>query len=367
MFTNISNFKNQNYYMRLAFQQAVINNGNTKENPSVGCVIVKNNLILSASCTSEGGRPHAEVNAIKKLKKKQKNLEIYVTLEPCSHYGKTPPCINLILKKKVKKVFFSIKDADKRSHDKCIDKLKQKGINTRYGFLSKEINHFYRSYIKSKKSLFPFVTLKIALSKDFYSVNKENKWITNKYSRGRVHLLRSEHDCIITSSKTVLDDDPLLTCRIMGLNKRSPARIILDKNLITPINSKIIESSNEVKTLIFYNTSNVKKINALKELKVKLFKISLIKNGMLNLKEAVLLAKKLGYNKILLESGLNLSRSFLSNNLVDDLKIFISNKKVNKNGKNSFKQVINAFLKNKKKIKNNVNLLGDTLISYKIK
>ena len=353
--------------MRLAFQQAMINNGNTKENPSVGCVVVKNNSVLSAACTNIGGRPHAEVNAITKLKSTQKDLEVYVTLEPCSHYGKTPPCINLILKRKIKKVFFSIKDSDKRSHNKCIKKLKKKGIIASYGFLSKEINHFYRSYNKSKKSLFPFVTLKIALSKDFYTVNKKNKWITNKYSRGRVHLMRSEHDCIITSSQTVLDDDPLLTCRIKGLSERSPTRIILDKNLITPINAKIIKSANEVETLIFYNQTNVKKINILKKHKVKSFKISLDASGMLDLKETVLQAKKLGFNKILLESGLNLSRSFLSNNLVDDLKIFISNKKVNKNGKNSFRKIINGLLKNKKKIKDNVNLLGDTLTSYKIK
>ena len=353
--------------MRLALQQAETNVGNTKDNPSVGCVIVKKNLVISASCTSQGGRPHAETNALKNLSKKYNDLSLYVTLEPCSNFGKTPPCINLIAKSKVKKVFFSIKDSDKRSFNKSIKKFKKKGIKAKSGYLSSEINHFYRSYNKSKNRILPFVTLKIALSKDFYTINKKNKWVTNKFSRGRVHLIRSKHDCIITSSQTVLDDNPLLTCRILGLSKKSPARIILDKNLSIPLTSKIIQSAKSLKTIIFYNKSNNKKLNSLKRHNVNTFKIPLNTSGKLNLNKSLLLAKKLGFNKILLEAGLTLSKSFLYNNLVDDLKIFKSNVKINKNGKNNFKSLIKMFLKNKKKIYEKVNLLGDTLISYKVK
>jgi diaminohydroxyphosphoribosylaminopyrimidine deaminase/5-amino-6-(5-phosphoribosylamino)uracil reductase len=353
--------------MRLALQQAKINNGNTKENPSVGCVIVKNNLVLAASCTSAGGRPHAEENAINSIKRNKENLQLYVTLEPCSHFGKTPPCVNIISKKKIKKVFFSIKDFDIRSYNQSIQNLKNKGVKAKSGILSKEINYFYRSYNKSRKSLFPFVTLKTALSKDFYSVNTKKKWITNEFSRGRVHLMRSVHDCVLTSSQTVLKDDPLLTCRIMGLNKRNPSRIIIDKNLNTPLNSKIVQTAHNIETIIFYNKINIKKLKLLKKNKVKTFKITLNDNGELNLNESLLLAKKLGYYKILVEVGEKLSRSFLTHKLVDDLKIFISNTKINKNGKNNFKNILNKFLKDKKKVVDKVNLLGDTLISYKIK
>jgi len=367
MFTNISNSKNHSYYMRLALQQADINVGNTKDNPSVGCVIVKKNLVLSSSCTSEGGRPHAEVNALKKISKNYNDLSLYVTLEPCSHFGKTPPCINLIIKRNVKKVFFSIKDTDNRSYNKCIKKFKNKGVKAKSGYLSKEINHFYRSYNKSNSSPLPFVTLKIALSKDFYTINKKDRWITNKFSRGRVHLMRLKHDCIMTSAQTVLDDNPLLTCRILGLSKKSPGRIILDKNLSVPTTSQLIQNAKNIKTIIFYNKLDIKKLNMLKKLKVNAFKIPLNSKGKLDLNKSLLLAKKLGFYKILLEAGLTLSKSFLYNNLVDDLKIFMSNKKINKNGKNSFKNIINILLKNKKKINEKVNLLGDTLISYKIK
>ena len=353
--------------MRLALQQADINVGNTKDNPSVGCVIVKKNLVLSSSCTSEGGRPHAETNALRKISKKHNDLSLYVTLEPCSHFGKTPPCINLIAKRKIKKVFFSIKDSDKRSFNKSIKKFKNNGVKAKSGYLSKEIYHFYRSYNKSKNSTLPFVTLKIALSKDFYTINKKDRWITNKFSRGRVHLMRLKHDCIMTSSQTVLGDNPLLTCRILGLSKNSPARIILDKNLSIPISSQVIQNAKILKTIIFYNKSDIKKLNILKKFKVNTFKIPLNASGKLNLNKTLLLAKKLGFYKILLEAGLTLSKSFLYNNLVDDLKVFMSNKKINKNGENSFKNIITIFLKNKKKINEKVNLLGDTLISYKIK
>ena len=114
MFTNISKLQNQKYYMWLALQQAKINVGNTNSNPSVGCVIILNNSVISASCTSKKGRPHAEVNAIKHSTTKLKNSELYVTLEPCSHYGVTPPCTKSIIKSGIKRVFFSINDPDKR-------------------------------------------------------------------------------------------------------------------------------------------------------------------------------------------------------------------------------------------------------------
>ena len=215
--------------MGLALKQARINLGNTKKNPSVGCVIVKNNSLLSASCTGFNGTPHAESSAIKNSKTNLENSTLYSTLEPCSHYGKTPPCINLISKRKIKSVYYSIKDPDIRSFNKCKKRLSKKKIIVKNGYLARDLNLFYSHYIKYKSNLLPYVTAKLAVSKDFFTINKKNKWITNKYSRGRVHLMRSQHDCIITSSKTINKDNPQLNCRINGLERRSPARIILDK------------------------------------------------------------------------------------------------------------------------------------------
>ena len=126
MSTNPSKYQKNSYFMGLALQQAHKSLGNTKENPSVGCVIVKNNHVISAGFTGINGRPHAEQNAINFSKKNVKNSELYVTLEPCSHYGKTPPCVNKIIKSKIKKVFFSIKDPDPRSYNKSTELFKRK-------------------------------------------------------------------------------------------------------------------------------------------------------------------------------------------------------------------------------------------------
>ena len=181
MFTNQNRYQNNIYFMGLALQQAKRTLGNTKKNPTVGCVIVKNHQVISAGYTSINGRPHAEQNAINFSKTNPKNSKLYVTLEPCSHFGKTPPCVNSIIKNKIKKVFFSIKDPDPRSFNKCSKKLKSKNIVVINGILKDKIKLFYRSYLKSKKKNLPFVTSKLAISKEFYTTNIKSKWITNEF------------------------------------------------------------------------------------------------------------------------------------------------------------------------------------------
>ena len=220
----------------LAFRQAQKNLGNTNENPSVGCVITKNNSVVSVGYTGIYGRPHAEYYAINHSKIDLKGAKLYVTLEPCSHAGETPPCTKSIINSGIKKVFYSINDPDLRSYNKCSKLLKCKKIKVKKGICSQEANSFYKSYIKSKSSFLPFVTCKLAVSKDFFTINKKKKWITNKFSRGRAHLMRSNHDCIMTSCKTIIKDDSNLTCRINGLKNKSPSRIILDSKLKIPIN-----------------------------------------------------------------------------------------------------------------------------------
>ncbi len=230
MSTNLNKKNKDNFFMSLALKQAMINLGNTGQNPSVGCVITKNNTMISSEHTSLKGRPHAEYNAIINSRVNLINSHLYVTLEPCSHYGKTPPCVKKIINSKIKKVFFSIKDPDQRSYNISSKILKKKNVNVNIGILSSKIKEFYKSYILSRENKLPFVTCKLATSKDFFTINKKKKWITNEYSRGRVHLMRSQHDSIITSSKTIKEDNPSLNCRINGLETTSPAVIILDNH-----------------------------------------------------------------------------------------------------------------------------------------
>ena len=353
--------------MKLALLQAQKNLGSTADNPSVGCVITKNNSVISAGCTSNNGRPHAEYNAIYQSKINLKGAELYVTLEPCSHYGKTHPCTKSIISSGIKKVFFSINDPDLRSYNKSTELLKKKNIKVKKGICKHETNSFYKSYIKSKGSLLPFVTCKLAISKDFFTINKKEKWITNKFSRGRVHLMRSNHDCIMTSCETIIKDNPFLTCRINGLENRSPPRIILDRKLKIPLNSNIVKEATSHRTIIFYNKVNKNKIKQLKNLKIELLKISLDIDNNLDLHETLIKAKELGFYRIFLESGKKMTTSFLYKNLIDDLNLFVSDRNLVKNGENNIKEQLKLFLSDKKGINEKTNLFGEKLIKYKIK
>jgi len=363
MSTNQNKKKRDSFFMSLALKQAMINLGNTRENPSVGCVITKNNSLITSGHTSINGRPHAEYNAIKKSRKNLANSSLYVTLEPCSHYGKTPPCVKKIIKNKVKKVFFSIKDPDKRSYNNSSKILRMKNINVNIGIMSNKIKEFYKSYILSRENKLPFVTCKLAISKDLFTIDKQKKWITNEYSRGRVHLMRSQHDSIVTSSLTIKKDNPNLNCRINGLEKRSPTVIVLDNHLKISMRSNVIKNN----TIIFYNRFNRRKIKLLKKFGVRTYKTTLDEKGNLNLKNVLIKIKKLGFYRVFLESGITLVSNFLKENLVNDLKIYISGNKLNNNGSGNINKIFKSILKNRKYTVERVNLFGDKLISYKIK
>ena len=171
---NKFNYKDK-HFMKLALSLAFDRVGLTGENPSVGCVIVKNNEVISTGQTSINGRPHAEYNAIKSCKKKLRGSKMYVSLEPCTHLGKTPPCSNIIIKSKIKEVIFPIEDVDNRTKSKSFKIFKEKKIKVKCGLLRKYAEKIYESYICNKKKKLPFVTGKLAISKDNYIYSKKKK------------------------------------------------------------------------------------------------------------------------------------------------------------------------------------------------
>ena len=179
--------------------------------------------------------------------------------------------------------------------------------------------------------------------------------------------MRSNHDCILTSVNNIIIDNSRLTCRIPGLEKNSPSRVILDKKLKLPISSNIVKSSNKHRTIIFFNKNNPKKIKLLKKLKIELIKTPINEDGNFNLKKILYHVKKLGFYRIFLESGLNLTINFLNKGLVDEFKLFISNKNLGVNGNDNFRKYMKLFLNHKKCISEKVNLFGDKLISYRIR
>ena len=353
-------------YMRFAINLAKDRIGLTKTNPSVGCVIVKNDQMISLGQTSLNGRPHAEYNSIKNCKEDLKDAIIYISLEPCSHYGKTPPCTNAIIKSNIKKVYFAVNDIDQRSSKKSEKILRSKKKIVKKSLLRNEAKNIYKSYFYTKKNKLPYVLGKIACSKDSYIFAK-GRIITNEHSRNVSHLLRYRNQGILTSYKTINTDNPKLTCRINGLSHTSPARIILDKNLKISTNSKIIRSAKKFNTIIFFNNNNFKKINILKISGVKLHKLQLDDSKKFILLDVLKKIQSLGFSRIFLESGIKLTEAFLKNSLVDDFHLFISKEKLGSNGKNNFKKYM-KFFPNRKKIANNkVNLLGDNLLSYRLK
>ena len=184
-------------YMSLALNLARSRHGLTGDNPSVGCVIVKNDQIISIGQTNFNGRPHAEYNAIKNSYENLKGSKMYITLEPCNHYSLTPPCTNEIIKKKISEVFYSIEDIDKKVKGKSYKILTSKGIKVHKGLLKKEAKDFYTPYFYNRKNKIPFVTGKIAVSKNDLIYSKNTKRITDKYSDNITHFLRYKNDSLL--------------------------------------------------------------------------------------------------------------------------------------------------------------------------
>ena len=245
--------------MEQALGLAENNHGLTGENPSVGCVLVKNNQIISTGVTGLNGRPHAEANAIKNSLINVHGSTLYVTLEPCNHYGKTPPCTNLIKNKKIKKVVYGINDIDPRTSKTAKKFFKSKKIKVIDGILSKKLNNFYKSYFYIKRNKLPYVIGKIASSKDNFIKSKKNKMLTNNFSQDLSHLLRYRSHAILISYKTLNSDNPKLSCRLNSLEQYSPVRVILDKNLNLKKNTFLIKTAKEIPTYIFYNKNKLKK------------------------------------------------------------------------------------------------------------
>ncbi len=351
---------NHNNFLKIAFNIARNNLGKTNSNPSVGCVVVKNNSVISTGVTSINGRPHAEFNALNKTRNFN-DSDLYTTLEPCTHKGKTPPCTNIIKRKNIKRVYFSFNDIDKRTAKKSNKILKKNKILLIRKKIEK-FTDFYESYLINKSKLVPFVDAKIALSKDFFSINKKKKWITNNLSRNRVHLIRSEYDLIISTSKTINRDNALFNCRLNGFDNNKPDLLIIDLKLKIKNSLKLFKANKKRK--IFIVTSNLKsdKIIFLKKKGVKFIQCtSLDKRS--DFEILLKRIKKMGYNRILVESGLIFLKSMINNKIISNLYMFISNNKLNKNGINNCENKFLKKLKLSRRIP--VNLDGENL--YKIK
>lgn len=311
-------------------------------NPGVGCLIVKNNKIISYGYTSPQGRPHAEQNAIAKVKNKDllKGSYIYISLEPCFHIGKTEPCVDLIIKHRFSRVIIATIDPDHRVSSKSIAKLQENNISVDI-IEHPKAKKLYRKYFKNRTDNLPFVTVKVASSADGKIALKNNisKWITTPDSRKNGHYLRFENDAILIGKNTLVNDDPSLDCRIKGLEKFSPAIILLANKLDFNTNYKIF--NNERAKIIFYrndifNNQNISKFSNIANLKLIPVEHT---NGNINLTECLKISYKLEINNLLIEGGSTIITEFLKNSLIDEIYWYRNNKILGGDCKNSFESL----------------------------
>lgn len=314
--------------MKLAIDIAEKGRGKCSPNPFVGAVIVKNDKIIGQGFTQVCGQDHAEIQALKTAGTEAKDADIYVSLEPCSHYGKTPPCAEALIKAGIKNVYAGIKDPNPKVNGTGFAMLKQAGINVEYGFFSEVISQQIEYYLKWIQTGKPFIIMKNAVSLDgkIAADNGTSKWITNEKSRMMVHQLREEVDAVLTTINTVKKDNPILNVRKENPYKH-PVRVILDNNLDIDFDSNICKTSKEIDTIIFYDDENIdsSKIPKLQELGINLIKTkrSADKN-FLDLEDVLLKLGSMKISSLMTEAGTALNSYLLKNKFVDKLYYFIA-------------------------------------------
>lgn len=307
--------------MQRAIELAKLGMGTVAPNPMVGCVIVKNDTIISEGYHREFGSAHAEVNAINNLPSdfNFEDCTLYVNLEPCSHFGKTPPCSNLILEKKIKKVVVANLDCNPIVSGKGIQRLRENNIEVITGMLEKEAQELNKRFFCFHEKKRPYIILKWAESADGFiskipvPENKNENWITCEESKKLVHQWRSEEQAILVGRNTVLTDDPQLTTRLV--KGKNPARIILDGNLSIPSSAHVYE-----------NNADVIVINNLKDetlTNIRFIKLDLIENNLIAMFHKL---SELNYLSVIVEGGAVLLNSLIEKNLWDEARIFVGNK-----------------------------------------
>jgi diaminohydroxyphosphoribosylaminopyrimidine deaminase / 5-amino-6-(5-phosphoribosylamino)uracil reductase len=312
-------------FMALALRLAERGLGQTWPNPTVGCVVVRGGRIIGRGWTQPGGRPHAEVLALARAGAGALGATAYVSLEPCAHYGRTPPCTMALLHAGVRRVVVATNDPDPRVDGKGIAQLRQAGVEVDLGVLCAEAEALNEGFFSRIRRGRPLVTLKLAASLDGRIATRTgaSRWITGEAARARAHLLRASHDAIMVGSGTALADDPALTCRLPGLEARSPLRVVLDGRLRLATSSKLALGAREVATwIVTSEQAPATRARALERAGVRLFRVAANAEGNLDLVRVLSALAKEGLSRILVEGGAGLAGALLRARLVDRLVWF---------------------------------------------
>lgn len=322
-------------HMRAALGLARRGLGRVWPNPAVGCVLVNNGMVVGRGWTQPGGRPHAETEALARAGDAARGATAYVTLEPCSHHGKTPPCADALLAAGVVRAVVAVEDPDPRVSGSGIRRLIAAGLTVEVGLCGAEAAEVNAGFFLKVREGRPLVTLKTASTLDgrIATHGGESQWITGEAARRAGHLLRAKHDAIIVGSGTVLADNPDLTCRLPGLEANSPVRVIFDSHLRLPLTARLVATARTVPTwLVALDNADTERRKVLTDCGVDVLALPPDDSGNPDAEAALQELARRGLTRVLVEGGAHLSAALLRRGLVDRLAWFRAPKLIGGDG-----------------------------------
>ncbi len=340
--------------------------GNTWPNPAVGAVIVKDGVILGRGWTQPGGRPHAEVEALRHAKKAARGATLYVTLEPCSHEGKSPPCADAVIKAGIKRVVSALEDPNPEVGGQGHARLRAGGIAVEVGLGAEEARRAHAGHITRISVGRPHVTLKLAISADgkVGAAGRKPVPITGETARNRVFRMRAESDAILVGIGTVLADNPQLTCRLPGMGARSPVRVVLDAELRVPLATAVVATAHDTPTWVFAarSASDIAQ-DILEQKGCRVFRVDDME-GRLDLDAVLKTLASEGISRLMVEGGPTVAASFVAAEKVDEAALIFSDKLVGDDGIAPLEDMPLEVLTERLRAYGSEALGADTLESY---
>jgi diaminohydroxyphosphoribosylaminopyrimidine deaminase/5-amino-6-(5-phosphoribosylamino)uracil reductase len=321
-------------FMALAFTLGRRGQGRTWPNPAVGAVIVKDGIIVGRGWTQPGGRPHAEIEALRHAKKAAQGATMYVTLEPCSHHGKTPPCADAIIKAGIARVVSALEDPNPEVAGAGHRRLTERGVKVDIGLGAEEARRAHAGHLMRVTNGRPYVTLKLAVSADGKAglAGRKPVAITGEEARARVFQMRAASDAIMVGIGTVLSDNPQLTCRLPGMSERSPVRVVLDATLKLPLATSVVATVRETPTWVFTSSEpSAIAEEILQQKGCKVFRVGAV-DGRLDLGEVLKVLAEQGVARLLVEGGPKLAGALAAAGLVDEMVLLRGEKSIGESG-----------------------------------
>jgi len=308
--------------MRAALALARRGLGTVWPNPAVGCVIVEERQVVGRGWTQPGGRPHGETEALRRAGDAARGAAAYVSLEPCCHWGRTPPCVDALITAGVRRVVVALEDPDPRVAGEGLRRLRAAGLDVEVGLCAKEAAEVNAGFLSRLRLGRPLVTLKFATSLDgrIATASGESQWISGPPARERAHALRASHDAIMVGTGTAVADDPQLTCRLPGLDHRSPVRVVIDRHLRIPPAARLIADAHVVPTWVLtLPSADPDRRAAFLASRVTLIDVDPDRTGQVDLAAALTALGERGITRLLVEGGAGLAAAFFRARLVDRL------------------------------------------------